>query len=68
MSTRKPGKKVRGRPILPAEEVRSKRVVILLTEPEFQRLEELAIRDDESVSSTVRQIVRERLEIEQANT
>ena len=47
----------RGRPRRPRQDVRSKRVVTFLTESELQRLEDLAVYQDRSLSSVVHRIV-----------
>ena len=60
---KKQSKKVRmGRPPLPAEEVRCKRVVTFVTRPEMKQLEELAIGNSDTLSSLCYRIISEHLE------
>jgi hypothetical protein len=47
----------RGRPRRPAHDVRSNRVVSFLTASELQRLEDIAVDEDRSLSSVVHRII-----------
>ena len=55
-SEKKPAAK-RGRPRRPAHDVRSNRVVTFLTASELQRLEDIAVDEDRSLSSVVHRII-----------
>jgi len=51
-----------GRPPLPDDQVRSKRIVTFVTRSEFEKLEELAADNSASLSSACYQIISEHLE------
>ena len=51
-----------GRPPLPADQTRCKRVVTFVTRPEMKQLEELASRNNDTLSSVCYRIISENLD------
>jgi hypothetical protein len=51
-----------GRPRREPESARSHRLVTFLTEAEFEKLAQMAARDERSLSSTAHRIIRDRLQ------
>ena len=51
-----------GRPPLPADQARCKRVVTFVTRPEMKQLEELASGNNDTLSSVCYRIISEHLE------
>lgn len=55
------GRRPRGRPAGDPESIRSKRVVTLLTDAEFEQLTKVADREDKAVSALVHQVLSQYL-------
>ena len=67
--TSMPSASERGRPCLPDESRRSRRVVMMITADEYARLKRLSSRREQSISATCRDLILKefaRPEIEQA--